>query len=137
MFGLREEIEFVPVCLRPGQTKSQKEIQRRVHTGCKEKRATRAKFVVFYLLIELVSFDVLVAVAVSVAASPAVAVRLCSQDLSTCVNGKESEQVFGKNACHLFTRSIYICHSRFGPLVNFFVYLETGIWVERKKMAVV
>ena len=64
-------------------------------------------------------------------------VRLCSQDLSTCVNGKESEQVFGKNACHLFTRSIYICHSRFGPLVNFFVYLETGIWVERKKMAVV
>ena len=73
MFGLREEIEFVPVCLRPGQTKSQKEILRRVHTGCKEKRATCAKFVVFYLLIRLVSFDVLVAVAVAVAASPAVA----------------------------------------------------------------
>ena len=47
MFGLREEVEFVSVCLRPGQTKSQKEIQRRVHTGCKEKRATRAKFVLF------------------------------------------------------------------------------------------
>ena len=73
MFGLREEIEFVPVCLRPGQTKSQKEIQRRVHTGCEEKRATRAKFVVFYLLIRLVSFDVLVAVAVAVAADAAVA----------------------------------------------------------------
>ena len=25
-FGLREEIEFVPECLGPGQTKSQKEI---------------------------------------------------------------------------------------------------------------
>ena len=25
-FGLREEIEFVPVCLRPGQTTPQKEI---------------------------------------------------------------------------------------------------------------
>ena len=38
---------------------------------------------------------------------------------------------FGKNACHIFTR--YICHSIFVPLVNYFVSLETDIWVERKK----
>ena len=24
-------------------------------------------------------------------------------------------------------------HQRFGPLLNYFVYLETDIWVERKK----
>ena len=58
-------------------------------------------------------------------------VRRCSQDLSMCVNGYESEHVFGKNICHFFTR--YVCHSRFGPLVNYFVCLETDIWVERKK----
>ena len=73
-FGLREEIEFVPVCLRPCQTTSQKEVQRLVHTGCKEGRATRAKFVVFYLLIRLVSFDVLVAIAVAADAADATAV---------------------------------------------------------------
>ena len=57
--------------------------------------------------------------------------RCCSQDLSMCVKGYESEYIFSKNAFHLFTR--YICHSRFGPLMNYFVYLETDIWVERKK----
>ena len=41
--------------------------------SCKEKRAAREKFVVFYLLIGLVSFDVLVAVHVAVAAAAAVA----------------------------------------------------------------
>ena len=34
-------------------------------------------------------------------------------------------------ACHLFTR--YKRHSRFGSLMNYFVSLETDIWVERKK----
>ena len=72
-FRLREEIEFFPVGLRPGQTTSQKEILRRVHTGWKENRATCAKFVVFYLLIGFVSFHVLVAVAVAVAAAAVVA----------------------------------------------------------------
>ena len=42
----------------------------------------------------------------------------------------ESER-FGKNPCHLFTR--YICHSGFDPLMNYFVSLETNIWVETKK----
>ena len=39
----------------------------RIRTGCKEKRAAHAKFVGFHLLIELISFDVLIAVAVTVA----------------------------------------------------------------------
>ena len=38
-----------------------------VLTGCKEKRAGRAKFVVLHLLFGPVSFDVLVAVALVVA----------------------------------------------------------------------
>ena len=59
-FGLREEIEFVPVCLRPPNN-VKKENLSRVRTGCKEKRAAHAKFVVFHLLIGLGSFDVLVA----------------------------------------------------------------------------
>ena len=41
--------------------------QRRVRTGFKEKRAAHAKFVVFLLPIELVSIDVLIAVALTVA----------------------------------------------------------------------
>ena len=59
------------LCVYVLQTTSQKEIYCRVHTGCKEKRATRAKFVVFYLLIGLVPFDVLVAIAVAVATAVA------------------------------------------------------------------
>ena len=35
-------------------------------------------------------------------------VRRCSQDLSMCVNGYKSDQIFTR----------YICHPRFGPLVN-------------------
>ena len=34
----------------------------------------------------------------------------CSQDLSMCVNGYESEHGFTKNACHLFTRYIHECY---------------------------
>ena len=41
--------------------------QRRVRTGFKEKRAAHTKFVVFHLLIGLVSIDVLIAVAITVA----------------------------------------------------------------------
>ena len=41
--------------------------QRRVRTGFKEKRAAHAKFVVFHLLIGLVSIGVLIAVAITVA----------------------------------------------------------------------
>ena len=41
--------------------------QHRVRTGFKEKRTGRAKFVVFHLLIGLVSIDVLIAVAITVA----------------------------------------------------------------------
>ena len=44
---------------------------------------------------------------------------------------KESEHVFRKNACHLFTR--YICYWRFGSLMNYCVSLETDIWVLRIK----
>ena len=84
-------------------------------------------FFYLHLLIELVSFDISLPL-LSPLPSP---VRRCSQDLSMCVNGQESDHVFGKNACRLFTR--YICHSTFGPLVSYFVSLETGIWVERKK----
>ena len=50
------------------------------------------------------------------------------------VNGEDSEHVFNKNACHLFTR---LCYSRFGPLMKYFVHLETDIWVERKRKSVV
>ena len=106
------------LCVYVPQTTSQKEIQRCVRSGCKEKVAARAKFVVFHLLIGLVSFDVFVAAA-------------RSSLLPGFIDGQESEHVFGKNACHLFTR--YKCHSRFGSLMNYFVSLETDIWVERKK----
>ena len=39
---------------------SQKEIYSGVHTGCKEKRAGQAKFVVFHLLIGLIAVTVTV-----------------------------------------------------------------------------
>ena len=42
-------------CVYVLQTTSQKEIYGRVRTGCKEKRAERAKFVVFHLLIGLIT----------------------------------------------------------------------------------
>ena len=106
------------LCVYVPQTTSQKEIQRCVRSGCKEKVAAPAKFVIFHLLIGLVSFDVLVAAA-------------RSSLLPGFIDGQESEHVFGKNACHLFTR--YKRHSRFGSLMNYFVSLETDIWVERKK----
>ena len=55
-----------------------KENKRRVHTGSKEKRAVRAKFVVFPLLIGLVSFDLLIAVAVVVAYVIAPRINRCA-----------------------------------------------------------
>ena len=61
--------------------------------------------------------------------------RRCSHDLWMCINDKESGHVFCKNASRLFTR--YICYSRFGPLMNYFVPLETDIWPERQKKSVV
>ena len=57
------------LCVYVPQTTSQRKILRRVRTGCKEKRAARAKFVVFHLITGLVSFDVLVAFAITVARS--------------------------------------------------------------------
>ena len=80
-FGLREEIELVFV-----STSSKQCRKRKFNVGFvqvfKEKRAARAKFVVFHLLIGLVSFDVVISVAATVAR-----LRRCSRDLSMCVNG--------------------------------------------------
>ena len=45
-------------------------------------------------------------------------VRRCSQDLSMVRNPNTF---------------LVKCHSRFGSLMNYFVSLETDIWVERKK----
>ena len=65
-FGLREEIELVFVF-----ASSKQRLKRKFNVGLvqvlKKKRAARAKFVVFHLLIGLVSFDVLIAVAATVA----------------------------------------------------------------------
>ena len=114
------------MCVYVLQTTSQKEIQRRVHTGCKEKRAARAKLFLFIhllasfpLMFSLLLLLLLLSPLPQPLPSP---VRLCSQDLSMCVNGQKSEYIFGKNTCQLFTR--YIFHSRFGPLVNYFVSLH-------------
>ena len=64
-FGLREEIELVFV-----SASSKQRLKRKFNVGVvqvlKKKRAARAKFVVFHLLIGLVSFDVLIAVAATV-----------------------------------------------------------------------
>ena len=49
--------------------------------------------------------------------------------------GIRTQHSFSKSACHLFTS--YVCYSKFGPLMNCFVSLETDIWVERKKQSVV
>ena len=50
----------------------------------------------------------------------------CSQDLRLWIRVK--------------TRAIFsldICYSRFGPLINCSVFLETNIWVERKKKIII
>ena len=87
------------------QTKSQKEIfYGGVCTDCKEKRAGSSKFVVFSFIYW--------------AQCRRRRLRRCSQDLSMCVNGQESEHGFSKTACHLFTRQIHVCYPRFGPLLN-------------------
>ena len=56
--------------------------------------------------------------------------RRCSEDLSMCVTNPNP--FLEKNACHLFTR--YICYCWFGTLMNYFVSLETDVWVENKKV---
>ena len=71
-------------CLYVLQTTSQKEIYSGVRTGCKEKRAGRSKFVVFFIYV--------------LASLPS----LSPLPLSMCVNGWESEHGFSKNACHHF-----------------------------------
>ena len=65
-FGLREETECVLVLMSSKQRRKRK-FNVDFRTSCKEKRAAREKFVVFHLLIGLVSFDALFAVAVAVA----------------------------------------------------------------------
>ena len=109
----RQRRNWICPCVYVLQTKAEKEIYDRVRTGCKEKRTGPAKCCFSFTYWAHCRHRRL---------------RRCSQDLSMCVNGQESEHVFGKNACHLFTR--YICYSRFGP---FFVSLETEISVLWKK----
>ena len=60
-FGFREEIKFVPVFTSFKQRRKRKFTV--VFVQFVRKSAARAKFVVFHLLIGLVSFDVLIAVA--------------------------------------------------------------------------
>ena len=120
-FGLREEIDDeLPLCLRPPNNGTKENKKGRVRTGCKKRAlAWTCKICCFfiYLLRSLPS------------PSPS-----SSSLLPGFINVRKrlgSEHVFSKKACHLFTR--YICYSRFGPLMNYFVSLETDIWVERKK----
>ena len=61
------EIEFVPVFTPCKQRREKKFKVLFLRTGCKEKRTGRANFVVFHLLIGLISVAVAVAVAVTVA----------------------------------------------------------------------
>ena len=53
----------LPPCLRPPNNGAKGNL--RVHTGCKEKHAARAKFVVFHLLIGLIAVAVTVAFVVA------------------------------------------------------------------------
>ena len=78
-----------------------------VRTGCKEKRAGRAKFAAF-------SFTNWAR-----CSRRHRRLRRCSRDLSMCVNGLESEHGFRKTTpaiCSL--RDILVCYPRFGPLLN-------------------
>ena len=68
-FGLREEIEFVPVFTPCKQRRERKFTVVFLRRGCKEKGTGRAKFVVFHLLIGLISVAVAVTVAFVVAPS--------------------------------------------------------------------
>ena len=76
-FGLREEIELVFV-----STSSKQCRKRKFNVGFvqvfKEKRAARAKFVVFHLLIGLVSFDVVISVAATIAFVVAPGIYRCA-----------------------------------------------------------
>ena len=76
-FGFREEIELVFVSMSSKQCH-----KRKFNVGFvqvfKEKRAARAKFVVFHLLIGLVSFDVLIAVAATVTFIVAARIYRCA-----------------------------------------------------------
>ena len=118
-FGLREEIDDeLPLCLRPPNNGTKENKKGRVRTGCKKERWT-CKICCF-------SFTYYVHCRRRHRRLPR-----CSEDLSIRRKRLGSEHVFNKKASHLFTR--YIRYSRFGPLMNYFVSLETDIWVERKK----
>ena len=72
-FGLREEIEFVPMYLRLGKQHRKRKFSVLFIQVVKKSALHVQNLLFFYLLIGLVSFDVLVAVAVAVAAPAAVA----------------------------------------------------------------
>ena len=111
-FRLREEIEFVPV-----------------FTSSKQRR--KRKFNVVFVSVVKKSVLLVPNVLFFIYLSGWFRLTFSFPSLSSC---SESER-FGKNACHLLTR--YIRHSRFGPSVNYFVSLETNIYVERKKRSLV
>ena len=93
-------------CVYVLQTTSQKEIfYGGVRTSCKKKRAGRAKFVVF-------SFTYWVH-----CRRRHRGLRCCSQDLSTCVNVRNSNTVLVKTPaiCSLDIYS-HVCYPRLGPL---------------------
>ena len=119
-FGLREEIEFVPVLT------SSKQRRKRKFNVVFVQVVKKSPLLVIYLL---GSFRLTLSL-LSPSPSPS---RRCSEDLSMCVRNPNT--FLEKNACHLFTR--YICYCWFGPLMNYFVSVETEIWVENKKKSIV
>ena len=122
-FGLREETEFVPVF------RSSKH------------RCKRNSTVVFVQVVKKSALDVqnllffIYLLGSLPSPSPSPSSRRCSQDLSVCVKGYESEHILVKTPA-IFSLVRYICYSRFGPLMNCFVSPEAEIWVERQKKKV-
>ena len=117
-FGLREEIEFVPVF-----TSSNHRCKRNFTVVLVQVVKTSTLDVqnllfFFYLLGSLPS------------PSPSPSLLPGFIDWQTVMN----PNTFFKNACHLFTSQIIIyVFLRFGPLINCFVSPETEIWVNRQK----
>ena len=107
-FRLREEIEFAPVFTPYKQRRKRK--FNVVFVQVVKKSVLHVQNVLFFIYL-----------------SGWFRLTFSFPSLSSCSESKR----FGKNACHLLTR--YICHSSFGSSVNYFVSLETNIWVERKK----
>ena len=64
--------------------------------------------------------------------SPSMSPSSLLPDLSMCVNGYESEHILVKTPA-IFSLVRHVCYSRFSPLMNCFVSLETEMWVERQK----